>query len=62
MPLIHIELFEGRSHDQKKELAAAITRETVRVLACADTAVDIIFTDIKKQDWATAGVLWSEKK
>ena len=62
MPLIHIELFEGRSYDQKKELAAAITRETVRVLACADTAVDIIFTDIKKQDWATAGVLWSENK
>lgn len=62
MPLIHIELFEGRSHDQKKELAAAITRETVRVLSCADTTVNIIFTDIKKQDWATAGVVWSEQQ
>ena len=62
MPLIHIELFEGRSHDQKKALAAAITRETVRVLGCSDTSVDILFTDMKKQDWATAGVLWSEQK
>ncbi len=61
MPLIHIELFEGRTAAQKKELAVAITRETVRVLQCSENAVDIIFTDIKKQDWATAGVPWSEK-
>ena len=61
MPLIHIELFEGRTAAQKKELAAAITKETVRILQCAGSAVDIIYTDIKKQDWATAGVLWSEK-
>ena len=61
MPLIHIELFEGRSQEQKKELAAAITRETARVLACPQTAVDIIFTDIRKQDWASAGVMWSDK-
>ena len=44
-----------------EELAVAITKETVRVLQCSENAVDIIFTDVKKQDWATAGVPWSEK-
>ena len=61
MPLIHIELFEGRTPAQKKELAVAITKETARILQCAESAVDIVYTDIKKHDWATAGVMWSEK-
>jgi 4-oxalocrotonate tautomerase len=25
-------------------------------------SVDIIFVDVKRQDWATGGVLWSERK
>ncbi len=61
MPSIHIELFEGRTPAQKKELAVAITKETARILQCDESAVNIIYTDIKKQDWATAGVMWSEK-
>lgn len=61
MPLIRIELFEGRSREQKKELVQAITRETVRVLNCGEDAVDVILTDIKREDWATAGVFWSER-
>lgn len=61
MPAIHIQLFEGRSVEKKRELVEAITKETVRILQCSPDAVDIIFTDVKKSDWATAGVLWSDK-
>ena len=56
MPLIRIDLFEGRSHEQKKSLLEAITRETVRVLECSPDSVDIIFTDLRREDWATGGV------
>ena len=62
MPLIHVEMFEGRTPEIKREFVEAITRETCRVLKCAPGAVDIILRDVKKSDWATAGVLWSEKK
>jgi 4-oxalocrotonate tautomerase len=61
MPTFHIEMFEGRSIEQKRELAAAITRETCRVLGCDASAVDIIIADVRRDNWATGGVLWSDK-
>ena len=62
MPLIHVELFEGRAPDVKREFVAAITRETCRVLKCEPAAVTIVLRDVKKSDWAAGGVIWSEKK
>ena len=61
MPSMRIKLFEGRNKEKKSELAEAITRETCRVLGCGPEAVDIIFEDVKKQDWATGGKLWSDR-
>jgi 4-oxalocrotonate tautomerase len=58
---MHIKMFEGRSKQQKAELAEALTKETCRVLKCSPEAVDIVFEDVKKENWATAGVLWSDK-
>lgn len=62
MPAFNIRLFEGRTVEQKRELAEAITRETCRVLKCEPSAVDIIFEDVRKHDWATAGKLWSDPR
>jgi len=31
-------------------------------LGSSPDGVDILFFDIKKQDWATGGVLWSNKQ
>jgi 4-oxalocrotonate tautomerase len=62
MPSIRVELFEGRSTDQKRELAQALTEATVRVLGVGADGVDVMFFDIAKSDWATAGVMWSDKK
>ena len=62
MPLIQVDMFEGRDAATRREFVAAITRETCRVLKCEPPAVQVILRDVKKSDWATAGVLWSEKK
>jgi 4-oxalocrotonate tautomerase len=62
MPTIHIELFEGRTPEQKRDLAKAITEVTVQTLGGSAESVDIIFVDVKRQDWATGGVLWSDRK
>jgi 4-oxalocrotonate tautomerase len=61
MPTIHIELFEGRTPEQKRDLAKAITEATVKTLGGSADAVDIIFVDVKRQNWATGGILWSER-
>ncbi|WP_323018462.1 4-oxalocrotonate tautomerase [Castellaniella sp.] len=61
MPTMHIELFEGRTAEKKRELVQALTERTCEVLGCQPGAVDIILTEIRKDHWATGGVLWSEK-
>jgi 4-oxalocrotonate tautomerase len=62
MPTIRVELFEGRTPQQKSELAKELTDACVRVLGGSPESVDILFYDIARKDWATGGVLWSEKK
>ena len=62
MPTIRVELLEGRTPEQKKNLAAALTEATVKTLACKPEAVDVVMFDIKRGDWATGGQLWSERK
>jgi 4-oxalocrotonate tautomerase len=61
MPTIHIELFEGRTLEQKRAYAKALTEATVQVLGSKPEAVEVIFTDVRKHDWATGGVLWSDR-
>jgi 4-oxalocrotonate tautomerase len=61
VPTIRIELFEGRKPEQKAALAREITDACVRVLGGSADSVDILFYDIARHDWATGGVLWSEK-
>ncbi|MDQ2780008.1 MAG: 4-oxalocrotonate tautomerase [Pseudomonadota bacterium] len=61
MPTIRIELFEGRTPQQKAALAHEITRACVRVLGGSSDSVDVLFFDMARHDWASGGVLWSEK-
>ncbi len=61
MPTMHIELFEGRTPEKKRELVRALTERTCEVLGCPPDSVDIILTEISKDRWATGGVFWSEK-
>jgi 4-oxalocrotonate tautomerase len=60
MPLIQIQLFEGRSDDMKREYAKAITEMAVKIMGCSAESVDVIYQEVKKSDWATAGKLWSD--
>lgn len=61
MPLIRVELFEGRTVEQKRALAAALTEATMKTLGSPADAVDVMFFDVPRQNWASAGVLASDK-
>ncbi|HEY3272471.1 MAG TPA: 4-oxalocrotonate tautomerase family protein [Methanocella sp.] len=54
MPVIDINLWEGRTRDQKKRIAKAITDAFIKEGVPAD-AVHVIFHDIPKGDWCIAG-------
>jgi 4-oxalocrotonate tautomerase len=60
MPTLRVELFAGRTPAQKAELAHELTQACVRVLGGQPSGVDVLFYDIERHDWATAGKLWSE--
>lgn len=62
MPVIRVEMLEGRSLAQKKEFAETVTREGARILACPPDAIQIVFVSVAKEDWAVAGRLMSEPK
>nr|WP_268793596.1 4-oxalocrotonate tautomerase [Ramlibacter sp. Leaf400] len=61
MPTLRVELMEGRTPEQKKELVKALTQAVVDTLGSKPESVDILLYDIRKGDWATGGVLWSER-
>lgn len=61
MPSIHVDLFEGRSPEVKKQLVEAITQAVVDTLKCSPDAVDIILNEVSRAHWATGGKLWSER-
>jgi 4-oxalocrotonate tautomerase len=62
MPTIRVELFEGRSVEQKRALAQALTEACVRTLGGSPDGIDVVFFDIARHDWSTGGRLWIDAK
>ena len=62
MPTIVVKLFAGRAEEVKREYAKALTEASIAVLGCKPEAVDVIFEEIKRNDWANGGVLWSDRE
>ena len=61
MPVITVEWLEGRTPQQKAQLADAITRAFVDVAQVSKEQVWIVFRDVRRSDWAMAGRLLDQK-
>jgi 4-oxalocrotonate tautomerase len=62
MPSIRVDMFEGRTPDQKRTLAKELTEATMRALGVPAEAVEVMMFDVPRHDWATGGTLWSDRK
>jgi 4-oxalocrotonate tautomerase len=60
MPVVIVEMWEGRTNDQKKQLVADITSAFTKIGTPAD-AVHIILRDNPKHNWSQGGRLASDK-
>lgn len=60
MPIVRIEMWNGRTAAQKKELARVITDAMVNIAHTTPDATIIVFEDIDKENWAQDGKLASE--
>ena len=62
MPVIKIEMFEGRTVEQKRACAAAVTQAFIDTFGGTPQSVHVVFQDVARHDWAVAGRLASEPK
>lgn len=57
MPNITVELLKGRTVEQRRAFAQAVTAEAVKVLHARTEDVRIVFTEIAADEVANGGVL-----
>lgn len=62
MPVVRVTFFEGRSDDQKRELAEVITEAMGRIAGSKREAVNVIFEEVPKQNWYIGGALSSRPR
>jgi len=55
MPIIHIQMLEGRPVEKVKELISNVTRTVVETLDVKEESVRILVTEIPKTHWGIAG-------
>ncbi len=60
MPVVTVDMWEGRTIEQKKQLAADITASFEKI-GVPKEALQIIIKDIPKHNWAIGGKLASEE-
>nr|WP_316652542.1 tautomerase family protein [uncultured Gellertiella sp.] len=59
MPVIRVDMFAGRSDDEKKALAKGLTEAYVQACGGKPQSVWVLFEDRVKSNWAIGGELCS---
>ena len=61
MPIVQIELLEGRTVEQKRVMAEKVTAAIVEALGTPPEKVSIIIRDMAKTNYATGGKLAADQ-
>ena len=61
MPIIEVNMLEGRSVEQKRALAHELTDGFVRACGGDPNAVRVVIRDIPRTNWAVGGTLFSDR-
>jgi 4-oxalocrotonate tautomerase len=62
MPVVTVEMWTGRTREQKRKLVRAITDAMVEHAGAKPTNLHVILHEVPKEDWGLAGVLGDERK
>ena len=57
MPVVTVQMWTGRSVEQKRKLVAAITDAMVQHAGCKPDHLHVIIQDVPKDSWGRAGQL-----
>lgn len=61
MPLVTVEIWEGRSVEIKRKLVKDITKVIVDDIGCPKEAVSVIIRDVPMNNWGIDGELASDR-
>ena len=61
MPVVTVQMYAGRTKQQKAELAKAITDAVVRIALTTPEQTWVVFQDVPRESWAIGGVLASDR-
>ena len=62
MPVVTIQMWSGRSTEQKRRLVRAITDAMIQHANCRPDHLHVIIQDVPKDSWGRAGVLGIDEK
>ncbi|MGQ0750450.1 MAG: 2-hydroxymuconate tautomerase [Betaproteobacteria bacterium] len=60
MPVVTVQMWTGRSVEQKRRLVAAITEAMVQHAGCKPDHLHVIIQDVPKDSWGRDGRLGSD--
>ncbi|MBI3089079.1 MAG: 4-oxalocrotonate tautomerase family protein [Candidatus Tectomicrobia bacterium] len=60
MPIIRVEMLEGRSDEQRKNLAAALTEAMVKTVNIDASHIHVVIQEVPAKNWAFAGTTFAE--
>jgi len=55
MPVITIDILEGKTVEQKNKLIKRITEDVCDIVGCPPEVVTIVFHDISRDNWGSCG-------
>ncbi len=61
MPIIRIEMFEGRDRDQKRKIISEVTDGFCRATGASPDSVNVIITDVSKKEWGRGGIAFADR-
>lgn len=61
MPYVKIEMYAGRTRDQKVALTKAVTQAFVAHAGCRTEDVQIVIQEVARENWALGGILGDER-
>ena len=62
MPVVTVQMWTGRTQQQKRALARAITDAMVQHVGAKPTNLHVIIQEVPKENWALAGIMGDERK
>jgi 4-oxalocrotonate tautomerase len=62
MPIVRVNMFEGRSIEKKRELVEGITEVVARVCEVSPDGVHVLIEEVTRDNWGRGGIVASDRQ